>query len=751
MNTPRNAGLSFTVPLENLTESTNLFRTVSADVEVESVSDATVSDVAGPGRTAGTWISKAGRGVERLVDQVATKVVASKKRRRPHPAPQSMITPPLLMSPGSHSTTSFTVSPDDIPALAEMFTSASVDIEALSESDGSLSDQMGPGRTFGKWLSQSGGKLKQVMGGAAERLGLGPNAVMAEILSRANHYALKRKYDLGPRSLLPLRSPRPFSTLLLETVGKEDLESGVLMVDPKLMDGYRKLVDLLRDNNHSNRLLAIYYIVALTCAFLDSQALFLDLGALGIIQDIYTYSTMLPLRHRDRDLLLAPSRRALVLLSESHILASIKEYYQVPWYPPPANRVHLAHLVSVLLPYTITPDSQLLAIQRLAVMPLGDNISVVVDQLTPEIMFQWFMHSLSMDPFERSVFLTFIHQLLKQTFTRPPNNMWHWRCFLLPACQVYMRHPQAALGDGSIATELLRIYSDPQSSRFAAYLAATLTNEARTSLQQLFHSRSNDRQWLSIISQYGSPFFALWGAWNRHWYFRRSGAAHGAMCIRAVPSTKQTRLCEELVKLILQDQCSADDVARVLEADNDCFHEILRLLNNDIQSDTRELRYRVEAKALSQKLVAWNERHLPKLEKKETIIYRGVCVRDGFYPNSTGCLKVFTAPSGDTFEDLDTRKGQYSTTEVLYADGRLMRWVSPREIKRLHPRYRPIVVNDGQDTEQEFIGCVSAPHVLHIFSVGKSWDMPDELSVGDLHVLAYRLTDDGSVPFHWRR
>ncbi|KDQ49645.1 hypothetical protein JAAARDRAFT_63588 [Jaapia argillacea MUCL 33604] len=749
MASSTNPQLTFTIPLENLTASTNLFRTVSADVEVESVSDATVSDMMGPGRTVGTWISKAGRGVERLVDQVATKVVAGRKRR-PDPASQSMDSPPLpLTSPRSSSAVSLTLSLGDIPALKDVLPSASVDFEALSDSDGSLSDQMGPGRTLGRWLSHSGGKLKQVMGGAAERLGLGPNAVMAEILSRANHHALIRKADSDSRSFM--RSPPPFSTLLWEISGKGDIENGVLMLDDKLIDGYRKLVELLRDKNQSNKLIAIYYIVALTCAFLDSQAVFLDLGALEIVQSIYTYSTMLPLRHRDRDLLLVPSRRALVVLSESHILASVKEYSQVPWFPPVANRVHLSHLLSVLVPYTTTPNSQLLAIQRLAAMcPLGDNISVFIDQLTPEIMFQWFVYSLSMDPFERSVFLSFIRRLLKEAFQRPSSDLWHWRCFLLPACQVYMRHPKAAFGD-PIATELLRMHSDPQSSRFTAYLAATLTAETRTSLQRLVDSRVssgsttllNDHQWLSVVTWFGSPFFALWGAWNRCWYFQSSNVADGTPFIRAVPSRKQTRLCEELVELVLHDRCSLEDVARVIEADDDCLHEILRLLNISIHSSTLQLRYRVEAKALSQKLVAWNQSRPHKFDKKETIIYRGVCVRDDFYPDSSGCIKVFTAPSGVT------RKGQYSTKEVLYADRRFMRWVSAREIRTLDPRYQLIVVNEAQDIEQEFIGCVWSPH-RHVFSVRKSLDLPDGLSGGHLHILAARLTVDGSMPYHWR-
>ncbi|KDQ58249.1 hypothetical protein JAAARDRAFT_57980 [Jaapia argillacea MUCL 33604] len=319
------------------------------------------------------------------------------------------------MPSGSGSTDStppFTAQVDEIPALVHGFDQLGLSVEIDDASDSTLSNQMGPGRTVGKWISKAGRKLERLVGNAAERLGVGPNAVLERILTEvaraeelwwSEHDGLEIRWHFPTQILL--RLPRPFPSLIehITKVRPREFTSitATELVTTRVQAECRKLAAFLRDENYLNQYLATYYIISLICALPNIRPVFVDNGALESICQNCLYLTSLPRRHRGRDLLLAPSRRALVLISESQVLTEIKK-------GPP----HSYH------GYAATSESHVMAAIHLN-QPLWFLVPMLDDDLIgPSVLRSWVWQAQSPDVLSRMVFSKLLFQLyLLQSIT----------------------------------------------------------------------------------------------------------------------------------------------------------------------------------------------------------------------------------------------------------------------------------------------------------------------------------------------
>ncbi|KDQ52612.1 hypothetical protein JAAARDRAFT_480866 [Jaapia argillacea MUCL 33604] len=256
----------------------------------------------------------------------------------------------------------FTARVEDISALVHDLDRFGLAVEVDAGSDSTASDLVGPGRTVGKWISTAGTGFEKLVGNVAERLGMGPNAVFDRILtklarafaeeSRLGRYELARKLGhpvvsavAGHHSVRFLQPPRPFLSLV-EGATKLSLYStgdGMVIATAGVQADCQKLAAFLRDKNNINQYLATYYIISLICGIPDLLSAFLDNGALNFIERNCTYLASLPRRDQTRDLLLAPSQKALALFSESQVLTIINEEKKGP--RPLNSNGHLERMI----------------------------------------------------------------------------------------------------------------------------------------------------------------------------------------------------------------------------------------------------------------------------------------------------------------------------------------------------------------------------------------------------------------------
>ncbi|KDQ50966.1 hypothetical protein JAAARDRAFT_543598 [Jaapia argillacea MUCL 33604] len=113
------------------------------------------------------------------------------------------------------STSSFRIASRDVPVLIEAFRDHPGDLEIESATSSTISDQPGPGRTLGRWMTLTGAIWAKWLGYVAERGGRGPNAIMHRILARVEK--LEHRYvEQVFSKFMPGRKPRssPFGAPL---------------------------------------------------------------------------------------------------------------------------------------------------------------------------------------------------------------------------------------------------------------------------------------------------------------------------------------------------------------------------------------------------------------------------------------------------------------------------------------------------------------------------------------------------------
>ncbi|KDQ60477.1 hypothetical protein JAAARDRAFT_32890 [Jaapia argillacea MUCL 33604] len=653
----------------------------------------------------------------------------------------------------SYNQETFSIPARDLFDLLDVNHNSGDSFELETASTSTLSDNPGPGYTIGKWIGRAGKKLEVAAGSFAERLRIGPNAVMEDIIDVLS--------GVGRHHRSLLRPPRPFRSLIpiaLSHSTTSPMSSGesVSKIQARLPEYYRKLADYLLDNNPNNQFLALYYITTLIYTDPRARTIFIDLGVFDILQRRQKRLLSLPRRHPHRDLLLAPSRRALVSLAESETLTVIQSLDYGGRSDPELLPDHRAESIATLIQFTMMSDHQILAGLRISKLErIVHAHPTLLEAIKPEVVYQWAELSQSDDPILSHVYSRILSQFASVCSDICCARLWD--CYVVPVCQSYFDTIGVDESAGRIINRIL-----PNKN----YLAALLTPEIRSKLPKRSmaltqtHRRSTTEilEWPSLVQLFAGSFFSLWGAFLRQWMFKPGEARHDFYHNISsepwdIPSRRlspkiRTSLCRQLVTIAVNSECSVEDVIQVANEDVDCYDEILGNLGQIV--DNGDQSARASALAIKLDLEAWYKKRAS--EKPHTFWYaticEGVCVDDPLQPNSRGKNKAFWSSSRMGCER------QYKDDLALYIDSHYVAWVKAPHLPSISALYRPVTTKPSEDDPEELIACIleKTNGVKIIFSISQDLVVPDTISVistGPLYILMARPQQDGAEAFYW--
>ncbi|KDQ51675.1 hypothetical protein JAAARDRAFT_198933 [Jaapia argillacea MUCL 33604] len=182
-----------------------------------------------------------------------------------------------------------------------------------------VSDQPSPGRTLDKALTIMGRRLENALSSISERFGNGPNTAMDRCLVAFDR-ALHPRYEWldGPvHSSKFLRRPPPLDQLLVDVFSKSHRWRWVEMCeDWVFINSCQRLITDLRSDKSGNQLLATYYVTTLACCNPGILSHLVQLGAPKALEAMCLQQLLRRKDDRDKSLLLASSRRALVMFSD---------------------------------------------------------------------------------------------------------------------------------------------------------------------------------------------------------------------------------------------------------------------------------------------------------------------------------------------------------------------------------------------------------------------------------------------------
>ncbi|KDQ51660.1 hypothetical protein JAAARDRAFT_198922 [Jaapia argillacea MUCL 33604] len=303
---------------------------------------------------------------------------------------------------------------------------------SITDTDSSfISDQPGPGRTLGIVMSSMGRRLENALSGISERFGNGPNAAMDRCLvafDRAWHSRHEWLND-PVRSSKFLRRPPPLDQLLDDVFSKSHRWQWVEMCEDRVFtNSCQRLISCLRSDKSGNQLLATYYLTALASC---NPGIIPHLVQLDVLEALDAVRLQSSLRKGDQDgsLLLASSRRALVIFSDSAALAVIKEFDSVTlrsrWGKCDLS-AHSRPLLSNLLELSLNPETQILVAHHLIDKThrifRTDNTNILQPRLSSRILSKWVDHALSADPLCSAVFRSLIYELVWHAFYSSTND-----------------------------------------------------------------------------------------------------------------------------------------------------------------------------------------------------------------------------------------------------------------------------------------------------------------------------------------
>ncbi|KDQ62990.1 hypothetical protein JAAARDRAFT_53221 [Jaapia argillacea MUCL 33604] len=532
----------------------------TTDDSFDTQSRSTVSDLPGPGRTVDNIISKTGKGLERLLYKSSKRFRADDRR---------------LLDNGIIEFTD--------GAQLHDFLEANF-LEVQSASDGTASDLPGAGRTLGNIISKAGKKLEGLLGRASQRIGGGPSSTMDRTLVVVDHTWLP---TFGPRrSQGHLRAPPSFQDLVKQAVSLASWSPSNpkdIVNNDKFVDCCRKLVKFLRHDKLTTQYLAISYISILLCICPQSHPLFLQLGAKEVVNDVVSQCAFFPARHQRPHLLLTPSRRALLILSHSQVLTTIKRFDEISSDETSSADTTIS-LVSALVEHTMGPETQLLATRRLTSAIISqrllDDRASVANTLPSSILHYWSRLAHSTDPLYLNVFGALFGSL-SFTFTRIERSVDvdNWLRVVISI----LRQGVSKDGDLDRDSPLFRLvcHVPPEPKFIAAGLVEQTRSELTTVLKlwQELELAPWQADALAPFTTIISPFFSLYGAFCREWYFIGPPRwFHDTLPLRAIPPRRRTKMCRSLLKMFLWSECSMEEIQQVAAQDEDCFHDILRIL-----------------------------------------------------------------------------------------------------------------------------------------------------------------------------
>ncbi|KDQ53158.1 hypothetical protein JAAARDRAFT_39526 [Jaapia argillacea MUCL 33604] len=696
----------------------------------------------------GGWISSAGKRFEQLVKgRVADPSHIEQNDDIHHTAAPSADVGPSLGR-------SFTVPANEILDAVEHAGDLGLDLEVGSASETTASDLPGAGRTVGGWISKAGTKVESAVTNVAERFGSGPNAIMDRILTRAQklekRYRLQQGGQISPSAVVPsssfLKSPRSFLSLVQDPSVCQRFECEHIISDARIQADFRRLVTFLKDNNNQSQFLATYYIMTIVCAFPQSQYIFQRDGALSLVRKKSLYLASLPRHHRDRDLLLHPSRKALVLLSETQALTIIKECAADP--PDPAPRSHHVKL----LQYSMSSKDNVLAARYIADNLSGSRMLILKCLMTPDVVQSWARNAQCADPLIGNIFSTLLlrmielHRKLLLLRSSGPSD---WELWVLPLCRSLIHGP----GHTHRVVWTAGLREVFNLSRLALQgtdtLAFTFTKDIQSHLFQLFvgihiaGSAPKDLDLHQSVRVFLQPFFLLYSEFLRGWSFPGRRHDRNFDIVRSIPPRRRRHLCRQLVDLALTSRCLFDDVVKVVERDVACYDEIIGILGSNRDNSTLQ-----QSNRLLQHLRTWRAQFPRERYQLPIGIMKGVCADDGLYSDFQGQVKVFT-------RSIHNRR-YIAPPTMLWIDLYHCFWVGAGHLPSLSGPYKPFPLQgDGQQGKQ-YICCMQDKddmRELNVFSAGANLFVPESvksLSGGLLYVLATRDREDGSRLFYWK-
>ncbi|KDQ50945.1 hypothetical protein JAAARDRAFT_41584 [Jaapia argillacea MUCL 33604] len=650
-----------------------------------------------------------------------------------------------------------------------------VDFEVESATSSTTSNQPGPGRTLERWMTLMGAMLGRWMGSVAERGGRGPNAIMHRILVRVEkleqryreeqerrwreewecHYPGKqfpkstpgckpRSPSLGAPLASVFRSP-PTLTSVFEDVSRlclSGFDNPNILNDHRIQKDCRRLVSFLRDGNMHNRFLATYYLMTLICIMPKSIPLLMDMGAETLLHKNYTQLVLLPRRHRECDLLLAPSHRALVFLSESEVLSAMKELdCHPPWRRPVDYSLKL-------LRYSVTSESKVLAAGYITNEMVKQHIELIYNgRIEPLCVQSWAESTQSPDPLTRSTFSNLIVKMI-QTFHcgYSIHTLNSLQSIILPLFKTLCR------GMTTIQTSWVKALSDNLSMRDwldHGDLGYHLTPEIRRDLSAVIQDISHDHALSEVLNiashlrQALQPFESLYGEFLREWLWPGDNKYS---IIKAIAPRRRKQLCHQLTQLLLQSQCSIQDVVRVANQDIACNDEISAILGELLRGlgggDAEA--HALVAEAFG--VISKQQPSAPQFRFGKERIWKGVCLSDRPYPGGQGQVKAF---------DWSLRY-QFEGHHFLNADFRYCSWAEMKHLSSLSPRYKPILLEGA--LQDEYICCMKSKEgwkEFEVFSTAvNKISIPEVIvphSIGPVYVLTGRKRDDGSKPYSWMK
>ncbi|KDQ50961.1 hypothetical protein JAAARDRAFT_41588 [Jaapia argillacea MUCL 33604] len=666
------------------------------------------------------------------------------------------------------SISSFRLDSQDVPAFLKAFPDRAGDLEIYSATSSTISNQPGPGLTLGRWMTLMGAMLGRWMGSVTERGGRGPNAIMHRILMRMEKLEhgyweeLERRCReelerLHPGEQFPKFTPRrkprspslgaPFASVFRSppTLASvfEDISRlclyGVhnpnILDDRRIQKNCRRLVSFLRNDNMHNRFLATYYLTTLICIMPKSIPLLLDMGTKTILRKNYTHLVLLPGQHRERGLLLAPSRRALVFLSESEVLSAIKEWDCYPHYKRPDE------YALNLLRYSVTSESKLLAAGYIT-NKLVYELPWLIHRwrIEPSCVQSWAESSQSPDPLMRSTFSNLIVKMIPLSLDIYLGNPFNaLQLVVLPLCKTLCRGTTTiqmwvkALSDG---LHQMRAWLDDEDLGY--YLTPEIRSNLTAVIQDISHNDAVPEvlDVASHLRQALQPFELLYGEFLREWPW--PGGTQSSI-IKAIAPRQRKQLCHQLTQLLLQSQCSIQDVVRVANRDIACNDEILAILGEILSGLGVG---NAGAQGLIAEALGVISKQQPK-SKQWSGIYKGVCLSEWPYPGSWGQVKAFYW----------SQYCQFEVCHFLNADSRYLSWTKIKYTSSLSPRYNPILLEGA--LPDEYICCMKSKHgyLVNIFSTtADDISIPEAIlshSKGPVYVLTGRNRDDGSKPYSW--
>ncbi|KDQ56453.1 hypothetical protein JAAARDRAFT_36608 [Jaapia argillacea MUCL 33604] len=458
---------------------------------------------------------------------------------------------------------------------------------SITDSDSSfVSDQPGPGRTLDKALSIMGRHLENALSSISERFGNGPNAAMDHFLVAVGHtlHSRYRWFDRPVRSCKFLRCPPPLSQLLEDVfIDSHFWDVAQICEDRSIVDLCKGLISYLRSDKSGNQLLATYYLTALACCNPGIIPHLVQLGALKALSAVHLQQLLLPKGDQAGSFLLASSRRALVMFSDSTALPVIKEFHLVVDKSRCQREdtcdlsTHSCQLLSDLLGLSLNPETQILVAHHLS-SNMGDifytnNADILQPKLSLAILAAWVDLALSADPVCSAAFRSLIVRLLVDSVYSSTND-----AVLSLFVSLLQRKTQG--GNSEFVNFILGGHgryrykpNRPTSKPDITHLKQILSQSAH------LNHLSISTETFSMLQEIASPSQEMWSTFCRHWTFPGVPPFNlDSIHLRSISSPLRIQLCHHLLSLILHGECSLADIYQIASYDIECHKTLIHLL-----------------------------------------------------------------------------------------------------------------------------------------------------------------------------